>query len=82
MTSEMFWAVMLLGLLVQAVVIYGAIRLALVHDRALQARGVAAIAAKAKWKLQADDARRIAAEAAAVANTVAYTDGVAAKAQA
>jgi len=65
MTTEMFWAALLFGLVVQAVVIYGAIRVALVHDRALQARGVAAAAAKAKWKVQADEARAVAAEAKA-----------------
>ena len=65
MTSAMFWTAMLLGLLVQAVVIYGAIRLALVHDRALQARNAAALAAKVKWKAQADEARRVAVAAKA-----------------
>ena len=65
MTSEMFWAALMLGLVVQAVMIYGAIRLALAHDRALQARGVVALAAKAKWKAQADEARRVAAAAKA-----------------
>jgi len=70
MTSELFMAA-LFGLAVQALVIYGAIRLALVHDRALQARGVAALAAKAKWKVQADEARN--ASAAATAARAAKT---------
>ena len=48
MTSGMFWTALLVGLVVQAVVIYGAIRLALVHDRDLQARNVARDAGKAK----------------------------------
>ena len=59
----MLWTALLFGLVVQAVVIYAAIRLALVHDRALRARGVAAVAAKAKWKVQSDEARRVAASA-------------------
>lgn len=65
MTEGMLWTALLLGLAVQALVIYGAIRLALVHDRASQARGVAALAAKAKWKVQADEARIVSAAATA-----------------
>ena len=38
MTSGMFWTALLLGLAVQAVVIYGAIRLALRDDRLAPAR--------------------------------------------
>lgn len=63
MTSEMFWIALLLGLVVQAAVIYGAIRFALVHDRALQAREVAKVKAAAVWKARAEEARLAAASA-------------------
>lgn len=57
MTTEMFWTALLLALVVQGVVIYAAIRFALIHDRALRARETAAAAAKVKWKAQAEQAR-------------------------
>lgn len=48
---------MVLGLVVQGVVIYAAIRFALIHDRALRTRDAAAVDAKVKWKAQAEQAR-------------------------
>jgi len=58
----MAYLAVLVGLVVQAVVIYGAIRFALVHDRALQLRETKKAEAAAVWKARAEEAR-IAAEA-------------------
>jgi hypothetical protein len=63
----MDYLLLLVGVVVQAVVIYGAIRVALIHDRAAQARERAKVKAAALWKARAEEARA-AAEAARAAS--------------
>lgn len=53
MTTGMLWAALLLGLVVQGVVIYGAIRFALVHDRGQQAQAAKKAASAAAWRARA-----------------------------
>lgn len=56
MTTELFF-VLLLGLAIQGVVIYVAIRLALAHDRAAKTREAVRVKAAAAFKTQAESAR-------------------------
>ena len=62
MTTGIFWVALLLGTALVFGMIYGAVRLALIHDRALQARApakgaVSTKATSARWALLAEEER-------------------------